>query len=143
MKLGRPRKELAAFAQIMEAKLQENSHKGTWKGANLPYILGRLLEECAEIIEKLSAKESDAKEALIVSRYYLRDAASILIESRRFDFDVEVDCEPPEEHEDIVELHDEVSLEAADVANFAFMISDIIQSRKKRALALKAKKAKA
>jgi hypothetical protein len=43
------RPEVAAFAQLMEAKLRENDHKGGWQHDGTDALLKRLREEADEL----------------------------------------------------------------------------------------------
>ena len=43
------RKELLAFAEIMERKLKENDHKGGWEDCTLGWLMRRLDEEREEV----------------------------------------------------------------------------------------------
>jgi NTP pyrophosphatase (non-canonical NTP hydrolase) len=47
------RQEVKRFAEVMERKLQENDHKGGWRGEHPAWLLGRLLEEISELEEAL------------------------------------------------------------------------------------------
>lgn len=50
---GEWRPEVVAFANIMEAKLQENDHKGGWKTDDAEDLFVRLGEECVELSEAI------------------------------------------------------------------------------------------
>jgi hypothetical protein len=43
------RPEVEAFAQLMEAKLRENDHKGGWSHEEPAYLLERMQEEAEEL----------------------------------------------------------------------------------------------
>jgi len=50
---GEWRPEVVAFANIMEAKLRENDHKGGWKTDDAEDLFVRLGEECVELSEAI------------------------------------------------------------------------------------------
>lgn len=87
--------ELQRFSEIMEQKLQENDHKGHWKGCNLGYLTRRLKEEVRELEEKISLYKQD-----------------IAMGGRSVGEGLGLAPTPQTIHE-----------EAADVANFAMMIA--------------------
>lgn len=47
------RPEVVAFANLMEAKLRENDHKGGWKTEDAEDLFGRLGAECVELSEAI------------------------------------------------------------------------------------------
>jgi len=48
-----PRPQVRQFADLMEARLKANDHKGGWRGERLPYLLRRLREETDELYEAM------------------------------------------------------------------------------------------
>lgn len=50
---GEWRPEVVAFADLMEAKLRENDHKGGWKTEDAEDLFGRLGAECVELSEAI------------------------------------------------------------------------------------------
>lgn len=53
------RREVAAFAQLMEAKLREHDHKGGWKYESTTYLSRRLGNELQELREAISAQHKE------------------------------------------------------------------------------------
>ena len=54
----RPRREVAAFARLMERELRANDHKGGWKAWQTVSALVRLREETDELATALLRNES-------------------------------------------------------------------------------------
>lgn len=89
------RREVAAFALLMEAKLRENDHKGGWKDEDTTYLSRRCGNELEELRKAVSAL-NDA---------YMRGPRPL----------------GPR----LGELKTAIHREAADVANFAMMLADV------------------
>jgi hypothetical protein len=119
------RPEVLAFAQLMERKLQENDHKPGWKGDSTLALLHRAedeLEELSEVVRGLERQVRWEEEGSAHARRYgngwsRRNPAT----GKR---EVGIGYEPA-----TGELRDELLAklpgEAADVANFAMMITDV------------------
>ncbi len=90
------RKEVAAFAQLMEAKLRENDHKGGWKYEVTSYLSRRLGNELKELRAAVAARHKELMQGW-----------------------------PPISAEKRAGHAVTVGREAADVANFAMMIADV------------------
>lgn len=54
------RPEVEQFAQVMEAKLRQNDHKGGWQGMTQQEVLRRLYDEAHEVWKELGRPEPDA-----------------------------------------------------------------------------------
>jgi len=94
------RPEVQAFAEMMEAKLQENAHKGGWKGCTTAYLsrrCGNELEELRSVVQRLHAWMRD-------NTFPSGRGPSLT---------------------DNADLSAEIGREAADVANFAMMLADV------------------
>jgi NTP pyrophosphatase (non-canonical NTP hydrolase) len=67
------RKEVTAFAQIMEEMLQQNDYKGGWSKCNPQWLLMRLQQEVEELDAELSVtpfnQENIRKEAADVANF--------------------------------------------------------------------------
>jgi len=103
------RPEVKAFAMVMEKKLLENDHKSGWKRMSLTALIGRLLEESAELCDEMN--EPRLPNHFLFAQHHVRLAARMLTDGY---------------HER--ELPRRVSMlagEAADVANFAMMVADV------------------
>jgi hypothetical protein len=57
--VNEPRPEVQAFADAMEIELQKNDHKGGWKTCPDNYLINKLLEETAELIEATIGIDGD------------------------------------------------------------------------------------
>ena len=96
MSLLELRPEVAAFAQLMEAKLRENDCKGGWKDEQTSYLSRR----CGNELEELRAAIQRQRKEWMTGF-------------------------PPVSAEKREALRVDVGREAADVANFAMMIADV------------------
>ena len=45
------------MSEVMLTKLEENHHKGHWRGCSSGYLLGRLYEEVGELYESISTED--------------------------------------------------------------------------------------
>jgi hypothetical protein len=93
------RPEVAAFAQLMEAKLRENDHKGHWRGCTTAYLSRR----CGNELEELRAMIKRANDWVRENTF--PSGRGPLISDSTF--------------------APEIGREAADVANFAMMLADV------------------
>ncbi len=75
------RPEVAAFALLMEAKLRENDHKGSWKGEATSYLsrrCGNELDELRAALRTLNAYDGmDANKRLGYRATVAREAADV------------------------------------------------------------------
>jgi NTP pyrophosphatase (non-canonical NTP hydrolase) len=101
------RPTLLAFAQEMERVLRANDYKGGWQTCQLPWLLSRLCEEAAELVEAFTGTSGEQKR--MFAAHHLRCAAREL-----------ADCPPL-----MPKRNAGVAWEAADVANFCMMIWDV------------------
>ena len=99
----RLRLQVSAFAQMMERKLRKNDDKGGWRNASKSFLLRRLLEETVELAELFRLDEGTITLIRIaaerVSRFAPQLCSGVTME--------------------------QISNEAADVANFAMMLVDV------------------
>src|SRR5262245_28744819 len=95
------RREVAAFAQLMEQKLRENDKKGGWKHCETAYLSRR----CGNELEELRTRVKRGHDWMrrMWSRPNARGPYSLSGST----------------------FATEIGLEAADVANFAMMIADV------------------
>lgn len=66
------RDQVKWFAEQMEAKLQENDHKGGWENCSVEYLLNRLNEEAQELFyatETPNSMETIIREAADVANF--------------------------------------------------------------------------
>lgn len=109
------RPQVQAFAEAMEKKLRENDHKGGWKdvcGCTTGYLTRRLRTELRELVTEIG-KTNRAYTKYGQGRYGLeRDqlAARKKLDGQRA----------------------KLLGEAADVANFAMMIADVMDALEKK-----------
>jgi hypothetical protein len=98
-----------AFSQAMESVLRENDHKGGWGECAPHWLLHRLCEELAELVETLDPGEHGrVARAKVVQ--HLHDAGWLLYASG-------LGLKPTNPTL--------TRIESADVANFAMMIADV------------------
>lgn len=90
------RKDVETFAEIMDAKLTANAHKGHWGGCAPEWLLVRLQEECGELARKVLER---------------KDALTLMDISQRGTLNTK--------------HAEQIAREAADVANFALMVADV------------------
>ena len=101
------RREVLDFAEAMEAKLVEHDDNRDWQNCELNYLLGRLLEEVAELATAVMPMGTRA----IVLAECIRNTGNLFdniswkVEDRR-------------------RFNDALG-EAADVGNFAMMVADV------------------
>jgi len=106
------RVEVERFADQMEAKLRENDHKNGWKNCTVHWLLARLCEETAELVESFNPASAGQRTSFAIAANHLRCAAEALD-----GFGPYVKVRPTAT----------TRAEAADVGNFAMMISDITE----------------
>ena len=109
--LGAPRwrPEVEKFADLMEAQLRANDHKGGWQNCAPHWLLMRMIEETNEVLQELRPGKN-AVAAFYAAGAMLTAAAN---ELRAYGRHLECTATP-------VRLR----REGADVANFAMMLVD-------------------
>jgi len=121
------RKSVHDFAGTMERKLRENAHKGGWETVGVQYLLSRLCEEVAELVEEFDVERTNGstlvgpREAFAIAAHHLRCAAEILSTKTTF---LGTRGAPRRRHPHTTNGSG-VEEEAADVANFAMMIAEV------------------
>ena len=110
-KLGalRWRPEVERFADLMEAQLRANDHKGGWQDCAPHLLLMRMIEETSELLQELEPSRNAAP-AFYAAGAMLNAAANELRPYGRF-----LECKATPER---------LRRESADVANFAMMLVD-------------------
>lgn len=98
-----PRPQVAAFARLMEAKLREHDDRPGWQTDARRELFARLVEEAGEVDEALDRLAVLEGRRLDSFEDGLREKAFLLDKARAH-----------------------VAEEAADVANFAMMIADVL-----------------
>lgn len=53
------RQAITNFSKIMEKKLKDNDHKEGWNTCNNQYLLSRMFEECFELQDAITSKNSN------------------------------------------------------------------------------------
>lgn len=75
--MSRWRPEVMAFADLMEAQLRANDHKGGWKGCDPHWLHDRLLEEAAELQDAGRWKSDGLGVQGCYARAVAREAADV------------------------------------------------------------------
>lgn len=114
------RPQVQAFAEAMEVKLRKNDHKGGWDECTTGYLTRRLRTEVRELIAQIG-KTNRAYDRFVQTPFETkadlrREGSGGFVESAK--------------HKKAKKKHaaERAKLlgEAADVANFAMMIADVI-----------------
>lgn len=106
---SRWRPEVEKFADLMEERLRVNDHKGGWNECAPHWLLMRMLEEAAEVLQELEPGKN-ARPAFYAAEAMLKAAANELRPYGKY-----LECKATPER---------LRREAADVANFAMMLVD-------------------
>ena len=106
---GRRRPEVERFADLMEARLRENDHKGGWSECAPHWLAMRVIEEAAELLYTLDPGTHAAHQFYAARRML----AAACAELNQFGPYLKCNATPQR-----------VQHEAADVANFAMMLAD-------------------
>jgi NTP pyrophosphatase (non-canonical NTP hydrolase) len=104
------RPEVRAFAEAMEEKLRANDYKGGWKDVRPHSLMGRIIEEVAELLRELRTDDRAAQDFAIAA-HHLDCAARVLLEWGPYLKTTGTKG---------------VRGEAADVANMAMMLADVL-----------------
>lgn len=70
------RKEVAWFAQEMEAKLRKNDHKGGWRGCRFSELFPRIMHERDELLLAAAPLKLDTVEEIVTRQ----DACDVIRE---------------------------------------------------------------
>jgi hypothetical protein len=114
------RPEVDCFAQLMEAKLRENDHKGRrgWKKDDSLILLSRACEEMGELFDsfktKWAGKRNGPAHGLLLAEQYMYSACDVL---RRYQPTMTSTAAAPGET---------TVGEVVDVANFLMMVVDVL-----------------
>ena len=115
------RPSVQAFAVEMEQKLRENDYKGGWDDCEPSHLLGRLLNEVAELVVVMIG---NGKASMIIGNVINTLSEQIIRDNRD---ELKVRTDTPRDH-----IQYGMSFpknEAVDVANFAMMIADNAKTR--------------
>lgn len=113
---ARWRPEVVAFADAMESKLRDNDGKGGWKDCAPHWLMMRVVEEAAELLEELDPGTRASAQFYAASRML----SAACEELNQFGPYLKTKGDPMR-----------VLGEAVDVANFAMMVADVIAGSNK------------
>jgi hypothetical protein len=102
----------AWFVRAMEQKLADNVHNGGWQKDPPHHLLARVIEETAELVDVLMPDEKARSEFNMAIEYLGNAAAKLRV------FEPYLECRGRPH---------EVRNEAADIANMAMMVADVMR----------------